>query len=61
MDLSKALWRKGSKSKEDGSNCVEIASVSDIVAVRDSKAPDEPEIIMSREDFRRFAAALKNL
>ncbi|WP_230298785.1 DUF397 domain-containing protein [Actinomadura coerulea] len=29
--------------------------------MRDSKAPDEPKIIMSRDDFRRFAAVLKSL
>ncbi|GAA4303234.1 DUF397 domain-containing protein [Actinomadura luteofluorescens] len=61
MDLSKALWRKASKSKEDGSNCVEVASVSCNVAVRDSKDPDGPPLLVSRGDFRRFTEILKNL
>jgi hypothetical protein len=60
MDLSKAVWRKAKKSSENGGACVELASVSDAVALRDSKAPDGPMILVDREGFRRFADALKN-
>ena len=61
MDLSYLSWRKAMKSGENGGACVELASVSDAVAVRDSKDPSGPKLIIDREDFRRFTEALKNL
>ncbi|MEU8798961.1 DUF397 domain-containing protein [Spirillospora sp. NPDC048819] len=61
MDVSRAVWHKSSRSKEDGSNCVELAFASNFVAVRDSKDPGGPKLIMSRDDFRRFAETLKDL
>jgi uncharacterized protein DUF397 len=39
MDLSKASWRKSSRSGGDGQNCVEVAGLSGHVAIRDSKDP----------------------
>lgn len=43
MDLSRAEWRKSSKSSGNGGNCVEVArNLPGIVAVRDSKDPDGP-------------------
>jgi uncharacterized protein DUF397 len=38
MDLSKATWRKISRSG-GGQNCVEVAGLSGHVAIRDSKDP----------------------
>lgn len=61
MDLSKAAWRKASQSNDSGANCVEVASVPDVVALRDSKDPEGGNILVSREDFRRFTETLKNL
>ncbi|MEV5824940.1 DUF397 domain-containing protein [Spirillospora sp. NPDC052242] len=61
MDLSKATWRKSVRSSEQGDNCVELASVSGIVAIRDSKDPVGPKLVVSRRDFRRFAEVLKEL
>ena len=61
MELTDLIWRKASKSHEDGDQCVEIASASAVVAVRDSKNPDGPVLIFGRNEFRRFASALKNL
>ncbi|MFV2176229.1 DUF397 domain-containing protein [Actinomadura sp. LOL_016] len=61
MDLSSAVWRKARRSAEHGGNCVEVASVINTVAVRDSKDPDGPKLIVDRSDFRRFAEALKRL
>lgn len=61
MDLSGVTWRKATKSGENGGACVEIASVSGALAIRDSKDPDGPKVIISHGEFRRFAAALKNL
>lgn len=61
MDLSKAIWRKASRSHDDGDQCVEVTSARDVVVVRDSKNPDGPKMIMNREGFRRLAEVLKNL
>ncbi|WP_433475733.1 DUF397 domain-containing protein [Spirillospora sp. CA-142024] len=61
MDLSTVVWRKASRSTAEGDNCVEVAGVSKIVALRDSKDPNGPKITMSRNDFLHFTKALKNL
>lgn len=60
MDLSAAEWRKASRSKEDGSNCVEVASALDVVAVRDSKVPEGPVLILRRADFKHLTAVLRD-
>lgn len=61
MDLSKAVWRKASRSTSNGGNCVEVASVPGTTAIRDSKDPSGPKLTMSHNDFRRFTEILKNL
>lgn len=61
MDLTRVAWRKASRSKEDGSNCIELAGTSSIVAIRDSKDPEGPKILIERKYFRHFVGALKNL
>ncbi|GAA2449990.1 DUF397 domain-containing protein [Actinomadura vinacea] len=59
MDLSKAAWRKSSYTTSNGGNCVELASVPGTVAVRDSKDPDGPKLVVSRDGFRRLTEAIK--
>ena len=59
MDLNKIAWRKASRSKEDGSNCVELAMLSGFVAIRDSKNPDGPKLIISQSEFSKFSGTLK--
>lgn len=61
MDLSKAVWRKASRSTAEADNCVEIASIPNVVALRDSKNPNGPKILVSRSDFRHLAETLKNI
>lgn len=61
MDLSKAVWRKASRSTVQNDNCVELAGVLDAVAFRDSKDPNGPKLIIDNSDFKRFANILKNL
>ena len=62
-DLSGLQWRKSSRSRDDDppDNCVEIAGVPNVVALRDSKDPGGPKLIVSRSDFRHLAETLKNL
>jgi hypothetical protein len=59
MDLSRAVWRKASKSNSNGGDCVEAASLSGIVAVRDSKNPHGPVLIISRDEWASFTARLQ--
>ncbi|TDC49793.1 DUF397 domain-containing protein [Actinomadura sp. KC345] len=60
MDLSTATWRKSSHSGGTGGECVELASAPGIIALRDSKNPDGPKLILERNDFAALVAALKH-
>jgi hypothetical protein len=60
MDLSKAKWRKSSYSGSNGGACVEVASAhSGVVAIRDSKNPTGPVLIISASDWATFLQAVK--
>jgi hypothetical protein len=59
MDLSGARWRKSSHSGDNGGQCVELASLPGIVAVRDSKNPEGGALVFPRGAFRAFADELK--
>lgn len=59
MDLSDALWRKSSRSTNNGGHCVELASAHGTVAVRDSKDPDGPRLLVSRRAFAKVLSDLK--
>ncbi|NDU71183.1 DUF397 domain-containing protein [Actinomadura sp. DSM 109109] len=60
MDLSTAVWRKASRSSNNGGNCVEVARVGEVVAVRDSKDPDGPKLLITPQALRHLGAAIKN-
>ena len=60
VDLSRAVWRKSSYSNGQGGACVEVArNLPGIVAVRDSKNPDGPALIVSRDDWASFTTRLR--
>lgn len=79
MDLSRAVWRKASRSNSNGGNCVEVvtwrkASMSNsnggacvevardlpgIVAVRDSKNPDGPRLVLSPVGWQTFTGQVR--
>jgi hypothetical protein len=46
--------RKARKSTGGGSNCVEIARLASVIAIRDSKNPDGGALIVSSAVFRRL-------
>lgn len=58
MDLSRAAWRKSSRSGGNGGNCVEAAPTSARVAVRDSKDPEGPALVVSAREWRAFVGEL---
>lgn len=43
-DLSHTRWRKSTRSGQNG-DCVEIARITDTIAVRDSKAPATGQLV----------------
>jgi hypothetical protein len=60
VDLTRALWRKSTRSGGSG-NCVEVAdNLPGIVAVRDSKDPQGPALVVEPTAFAAFTAAVKS-
>ncbi|MFJ5153377.1 DUF397 domain-containing protein [Streptomyces sp. NPDC088353] len=50
-------WRKSSYSGDQGGNCLEIAEIPDAtVAVRDSKTPAGPVLILAPAAFTEFVS-----
>ncbi|WP_433229683.1 DUF397 domain-containing protein [Actinomadura formosensis] len=52
MDLKNATWHKSSYSGSNGGDCVELAGLPGAVAVRDSKDPDGPILLLNRAALR---------
>jgi hypothetical protein len=59
IDLSRAEWHKSSFSSQDG-NCVEVAqNLPGLVAVRDSKDPNGPTILVLPAAWRNFVRGVR--
>ena len=60
MDLTRAKWRKSSRSGDNGGACVEVArNLPRTVAVRDSKDPHGPVLTVAPAGWRDFIADVK--
>ncbi|MEO3857837.1 DUF397 domain-containing protein [Acrocarpospora sp. B8E8] len=58
-DLAGAVWKKSSRSGNNGGNCVEVANnLPGLVAVRDSKNPDGPTLIFTPAEWRAFVGGV---
>jgi len=59
-DLSLALWRKAACSTSGNGGCVEIAvNIPGVIAIRDSKRPEDGAHVMDRAAFAAFLADAK--
>ncbi|GLZ10345.1 hypothetical protein Acsp04_05800 [Actinomadura sp. NBRC 104425] len=52
-------WRKAARNTRSGDNCVEVAAMPPGVAFRDSKNPSVPTLVFRRDEFVRFAEAVR--
>ena len=61
LDLARAEWSKSSHSSANG-QCVEVAqNLPGIVAIRDSKDPDGPKLLISSGDWKMFLGRLRDM
>ncbi|MEU0739287.1 DUF397 domain-containing protein [Streptomyces sp. NPDC006134] len=61
VDLTNAVWAK-SEMSNGGNNCLEVAFVGDVVALRDSVDvgdPDAQVLIVSRKDYELFTQSVR--
>ncbi|MHB9861153.1 DUF397 domain-containing protein [Streptomyces sp. YIM S03343] len=61
VDLSTAVWAK-SELSNGGDNCLEVAFVDGVVALRDSNdtgAPDAQVLVISEDDYRAFTGGIE--
>lgn len=61
LNLTNAAWRKSSRSDNTSSGtCVEVASFSAHVAVRDSKNPNKTNLVLSSHQWQNFIRGVKH-
>jgi hypothetical protein len=59
-DQIEPCWRKASYSGNGGADCVEVArNLPGVVAVRDSKNPDGPVLIVSTNEWATFITRVR--
>lgn len=60
MDLTSAIWRKATRSGGNGGGCVEVAgNLPSVVAVRDSKRPEDGAHVVGRTSFAALLDDIK--
>ncbi|WP_141965560.1 DUF397 domain-containing protein [Actinomadura hallensis] len=60
MSLHDLAWRKSTRSASNGGDCVEVAAVSGVIAVRDSKDPHGPVLLLTRGALRSAVRSAAN-
>ncbi|MFE0147874.1 DUF397 domain-containing protein [Nonomuraea sp. NPDC059007] len=61
VDLSMAVWKKSTRSGNNGGQCVEVArNLPGIVAVRDSKHAAGPVLLFTRDEWTAFLGGVKD-
>jgi hypothetical protein len=60
VDLTNATWRRASRSTANGGDCIELARIDNTVAIRDSKNPHGPKLLISPENLHHLTQTLKN-
>ncbi|TDC86890.1 DUF397 domain-containing protein [Actinomadura sp. 7K507] len=58
-DLTRATWRKSTRSNGAGGNCVEVADLDVGIGIRDSKAPDTGHLTFTTRVWVTFLAQAK--
>lgn len=59
-DLSHAVWRKSSRSGDQG-QCVEVTqNLADAAALRDSKNPHQAALTVTKGAFAGFLSSVKS-
>jgi hypothetical protein len=60
-ELIDAIWRKSSYSGSSGGQCVEVAAnLPGIVAVRDSKNPAGPALVLTPQQWAAFLSGARD-
>ncbi|MER6756675.1 DUF397 domain-containing protein [Micromonospora echinofusca] len=60
-ELTGAVWRKSTRSGDNGGACVEVAeNLPGVVAVRDSKDPTGPALTFSPAAWTNFVRSAKS-
>jgi hypothetical protein len=58
-DLSGAGWRKSTRSGDNGGSCVEVAEITEAMAVRDSKDRHGPALLFTPASWTAFIDAVR--
>ncbi len=60
IDLTRAVWRKSTRSSSEGQNCVEVATnLPGIVAVRDSRYLTGRPLVVTWRNWAAFIRAIQ--
>lgn len=60
INPSRAHWRKSSRSGIVQESCVEVASLSDAIGVRDSKDRDGGHLALTRQQWRSLVSQIRH-
>lgn len=57
--MDDVTWRKSRRSNDQGGECVEVATLAEVVGLRDSKDPEGPRLLLDPSAFRTLLTNLK--